>query len=284
MTDAEQLAWERRLARPAAAAAAGAAVLLVGSVVYLQASLSERVDGTAEQLQLIEREGSTFIVSGAIQALGLLLLVPVLLYLFRATKHRRPETASVVLPLAVLGAVGSAAIAIVRWVLLGDLADDFLEGRPVSGMTRDERAEQVIDDSDFPIVGGVGIAVNLSLGLSVLVVSVGAMRAGLTSKFLGIIGIIVGVLYVLPVAGGPQIVQLFWLGALAALFLGRWPGGRGPAWESASAEPWPSPADKARLREDLGIGGEEPASADPDVPRANGRPAARSRKRKKKRR
>ena len=38
-----------------------------------------------------------------------------------------------------------------------------------------------------------------------------------------------------------MIIQAFWLGALGLLFLGNWPGGRGPAWETGEAVPWPSP-------------------------------------------
>ena len=37
---------------------------------------------------------------------------------------------------------------------------------------------------------------------------------------------------------------MFWLGALGLLFIGRWAGGRGPAWETGTAEPWPSAAER----------------------------------------
>ena len=45
---------------------------------------------------------------------------------------------------------------------------------------------------------------------------------------------------VLPLVASP-IIQLFWLSALGALFYGRWPSGRGPAWETGEATPWPAP-------------------------------------------
>src|SRR5436190_17605633 len=67
------------------------------------------------------------------------------------------------------------------------------------------------------------------------------MRAGLLSRFMGVLGLILGALFVLPLIASP-IIQLFWLLALGALFMGLWPGaGRGPAWESGEAEPWPTP-------------------------------------------
>ena len=70
-----------------------------------------------------------------------------------------------------------------------------------------------------------------------IMIALNAMRAGLLSRFMGILGIFVGVVLVIPL--GVQILQLFWFAALGLLFLGRWPGGRGPAWETGEAIPWP---------------------------------------------
>jgi hypothetical protein len=67
---------------------------------------------------------------------------------------------------------------------------------------------------------------------------------GLLSAFMGALGAAAGVLVVLPFAGISPAIQAFWLGALGALFLGRWPAGRGPAWESGEAEPWPTAAQR----------------------------------------
>ena len=57
------------------------------------------------------------------------------------------------------------------------------------------------------------------------------MRAGLLTRLFGYIGILGGamlVLFPLPV------VQIFWLGGLGMLFLGRWPGGELPAWKTGT--------------------------------------------------
>ena len=53
---------------------------------------------------------------------------------------------------------------------------------------------------------------------------------------------IVGVLLVLPILPLP-ILQVFWLGALGVLFLGRWPNERGPAWDTGDPDPWPTAAE-----------------------------------------
>jgi hypothetical protein len=60
---------------------------------------------------------------------------------------------------------------------------------------------------------------------------------------MGIMGVLLGGLFVLPLIASP-IIQLFWLIALGALFINRWPGGRGPAWETGEEIPWPSAQDR----------------------------------------
>jgi len=85
---------------------------------------------------------------------------------------------------------------------------------------------------------------------------------------------------VFQLAGVSAIVQGFWLGALGMVFLGRWPGGRGPAWETGEAEPWPSAAQRrARLTAPPEEPSPDPAPAEPEtVPE---RPASRKRRKKK---
>lgn len=267
---------------------------LIAATVVLQTAISDRPDSADESFQVIDRESTAFIGSGVIQGLGLLLLIPVLGYFYRVTRARRPELMRAALVLAIAGPVIAALVGVARQVELVNVAGDFVATNPDFGTeAADNRAEDFIDDSNLAAISFVGLAGNLSLGFSVVLLALNGMRAGLTSRFLGIIGIIVGVLYVLPVPGAPQIVQLFWLAALAALFFGRWPGGRGPAWESVEAAPWPTAAELAQRREELGIpfgegngrgpGNEEPAAADPDTPRQDPRPGSRKRKKRKKR-
>jgi len=69
------------------------------------------------------------------------------------------------------------------------------------------------------IVASVG---TLCLALSYVLVSVNAMRAGLLSRFMGILGIIAGGLLIIPLLpGGGSFIQLFWVVALGVLFLDR---------------------------------------------------------------
>ena len=70
----------------------------------------------------------------------------------------------------------------------------------------------------------------------------------LLTRFMGVLGIIVGVLFVIPL-GTLQVVQPFWLLTLTALFLGRWPNGVPPAWKTGKAEPWPTQQEMREERE-----------------------------------
>jgi hypothetical protein len=72
---------------------------------------------------------------------------------------------------------------------------------------------------------------------------------------------------------------------VGALFLGNWPGGRGPAWESGEPDPWPTPAERRGLvapsDDDAsgGAGGAPAPPAEPEPPPE--RPSSRKRKRKR---
>jgi hypothetical protein len=73
--------------------------------VWLPLALSSNPDGADELLRAADSESGDFIVAGVLQALGLLLVIPVLLYLFRATRYRNQRLMSAAAVLVVLGAV-----------------------------------------------------------------------------------------------------------------------------------------------------------------------------------
>ena len=59
----------------------------------------------------------------------------------------------------------------------------------------------------------------LAIASAYVLVSLNAMRAGLLTRFLGILGVIVGALVIIQIGPFP-VVQTFWLLALAVLFAG----------------------------------------------------------------
>ena len=118
-----------------------------------------------------------------------------------------------------------------------------------------DRADDIGDSSllvvaqliGIPGTQAIGLA-SLGLGLGWVVICLNAMRVGLLTRFLGVLGIICGVLIVLPILSPLPIVQTFWLGAMAVLLAGRWPNGLPPAWTTGEAVPWPSSAEVREAR------------------------------------
>jgi hypothetical protein len=255
---AEQLTWERSAGRYAAGAAAlSGALLLVGSV-YFNTTVRERPRGIEQELALLARESTNLLVSGVLVALGFLLLAVVLGYLYRVTKHRRSQLPTAALALLVFGAVVAAVAEVGRQIAVLAVASDFLATGPRTAA----RARGLLRGSTgLQVLGVAGLAANFALGLTIALICINAMRAGVLSAFMGIFGTLVGVLSVIapPAFRGVVFVLLFlWLVALGLLFLDRWPGGRGPAWATGEAARWPSVAERneqlQREREELDAG------------------------------
>lgn len=259
MAPEEQLRWEARFAKPAAACAFLAALFIVAGTVVRQAvALSDRPDDEREFLIAIDENAGSFFASAFIQSLSFLFLAGVLVYLYRATKARKPEFPAVAFALAVIGPLLLAVAGPLSDLSRLDIADEFLS----SGARSNTRAEDLLEDRSVA-AAAVGSGGTLALAISFVLININAMRVGLLSRFMGVIGAIIGALYVLPILSGPLIVELFWLLAIAFLFQGYWPGGRGPAWETGEAEPWPSAAE-VRQKALETVDPPEPGDAQPD--------------------
>ena len=296
MSHDEQLAWEARAGKPAAAAAFAAAVLGFAGWLLYQTVIADAEDGTDGFLAALDENATAFMAAGGLQVASLLLLVPALLYLFRAIRYRRPELKQTAAVLAVLGAVGFAITTVIQQLALLDVARDFFPfdiPDDLSGLTGDDYAEAVdpekaaeerVRDKVTPALLGLGQGATFALAFAVVMIAVNAMRVGLLSRFMGVLGVGMGVMFVIPFGVQP-ILQLFWLAAVGAIFLDRWPGGRGPAWQTGEPIPWPGSGEQ---REEIERRRAEREGAEAPEPEPEPEPAPQttrtSRKRKKKRR
>jgi hypothetical protein len=306
VTGDEQLEWEARFGRPAALAAFAAGLLLLVGTVILQSMLEDRsgVEPLADFLLSVDASPGSLIAQSVVQAVGALCLIAVFYYLFRATVHRVPQMPRWFVYLIVAGPLLYAVSQVFGAVERVDVAEMFAaENYTLDDPDPERLAEQcpairgeLGDDCAQELLqqeANLGAALPSLIG-SVLVafmyvmLPLRARRAGLVSAFMSILGVIVGVLLVLQLAPPlPIVLQAFWLGAIGALYLGRWPGGRGPAWESGEPDPWPSAAERRGLgpaREDDAGGGEPGANGAPPAPpepeTVPERPSSRKRKRK----
>jgi hypothetical protein len=255
----DPLAWERERRPLAGWSALLAALLTLGGnvivsvalrdlpqaedrVVTLPQALGDVAAGrdvppgrVAAQVEYLADHAAGPIAGGVLVALGTLLLFLPLAYLFRATRARNPRLGQWLLVLlavgAVLNGVGNGVANLARSLGAQDFAD-------AADRSNSAAAEAI--SGGAPLIGAaLGQAGALALGFGLVITALNAMRAGLLTRFMGILGIIVGVTFVLPL-DQIGIIRSFWFAALGALILGRWPSGTPRAWSVAEPVPWPS--------------------------------------------
>ena len=124
-----------------------------------------------------------------------------------------------------------------------------------------------------------------ALGFAFIMLGLNAMRVGLLTRFMGILAIIVGVLFIQPLLGSQGVaLQSFWLAVIGFVFILRWPGNRiPPAWISGKAEPWPSIAAGRAAKAGAGDASSTPAPSLPE-PESNGSGDTAGQLRKKRKR
>jgi hypothetical protein len=292
-TPQQQLEWERQHRRRAAIAAALAGILLFASQVA-QALLAGDAPSPSflEALQRGARPGDIgdlpslqiplaqylsdhlgwLLVTFACEALGAFALAYALTFLAAATRARRAAFPKIALYLPVVGGVLVGVAAVGRGV-----------GRALDVNAFLDSSRTVADAKDIGL-GGLSLVsevvsypATLALAAGIVMVSLQAMRAGLLTRFLGVLGIIVGIMQVLQII--PLVlVQCYWLISLAVLFAGKRPGGELPAWRTGREEPWPTQAELAAARK-----GEPEPRAEPVAATAGPSPAGSKRKRKRRR-
>ena len=300
-TPQQQLEWEARL-RPRAAVAAAAAGILLFASQLAQGLLSGRAPDSSflESLQRAGRPGGVsdlpslqipvaeylsdqapwLLVTFGAEALGSFALAYALTFLAAATRARREKFPKIALYLPVVGGVLVGVSAIGRG--LGRVLDvsSFLDGPRTVGEAQD------IGLGGLSLVAEVVYyPASLALAAGIVMVSLQAMNAGLLTRFLGVLGAIVGALQVIQVIPLP-LVQAYWMIALAVLFAGRRPGGQPPAWSTGREEPWPSKQQMAAARaEQRQARNPQPdPEPEPQPVAAGGVPHPSSAKRKRKRR
>jgi hypothetical protein len=295
----DHLAWEARQRTSAAAAAAVAAVGIFVGTVWRGLTLSdlprtgitETLTRAAEPgpigtmqsarvatLEYYDDRAVSVLLSSVLVGIGYLALGWALTYLAFAIRARRPEFPRVLLYLPLIGGVLQALSTILAAFGTNTAINNFLDG------PRTVDAAIDITASGLTVFASVlGLPGALALALAIVFVALNAMRTGLLTRFMGVLGIITGVLQILPFGGPLPVVQCFWLVMLAVLFAGYWPGGAPPAWRTGNAEPWPSSAEirQQRARAAAERRGE---TLEPEPVPAGPSPSASARKRKRKRR
>ena len=303
----EPLATEARQRPRAALAAALAAILILGSYfaealllndaprasilpalgTALEAGpVGEAPSSTTGRYEYLSDRAGRFIGIYVVRGLGFLLAGFALTILAFATRARSSQLPKIALTAPIVGAALYAIAFIVSPVGTVLAVGDFLDGPRTVDAARDVGSRPL-----FVAVSIIELIGRLAFAMGLILVSLNAMRVGLLTRFMGVLGMLSGALFLIPIGGPLPVVQCFWLGALAFLLLGRWPGGDLPAWRTGRAEAWPSQQqvreerERARERSAGGKGGDpQPVAAAVAAPAGDGTPHPSSRKKKRKRR
>ena len=253
MATAEILEAEARERPRMAIVAVVAAVFTLAAPIVGLVVLKGAPDNLVGQALQRQQHLAGIAVSAVCSAIGLAAITVTLDFLLRAVRARRDDLPWQLRPLLWVGGIGLVVLLLALQVVTSVKLDHFAH----EGSQTYEEARKV---SDYGALAYVGILAQLVFAGAFVVTVVTAMRVGLLTRFLGYLGVISAVLFVIPLVPVP-VVQVYWLGALAMLFAGRSPNGTPPAWQSGEAIPWPSPAEMREQR----VRAAEARRADGDV-------------------
>lgn len=265
----QRIAFESaRRARLAVPSFAGGVLYLLGGIVLdatlkglptvglvqglepgLRGEANPAVSPRAPEVAYINHHAFGLIAGSVLAAIAVAALTVVLVFLADSTRFRRPEAWPAARPLALIGGAGYVVLNLVHEITLAVTAHGFVHGHDFGNRA----VERALLSS-----GGLGVALSLlgllaalALAIGTIAVAVGAMRAGLLPRWMGMLGVVVGLLF-LPFFATTtlQLVPAFWMVAMGMLLFGRWPNGDPPAWAAGEARPWvPSARTKADVPE-----------------------------------
>jgi hypothetical protein len=235
MSTEERLAYEARVRNRQVALAAAAGILLIlGVAIQLggpHVNVSEKTLGLITEHKRFSRD----LIGSIVTALSLLAVAATLYYLWGAAMAREPRLKPSFMGwVAVAGGVLEGVAVVVYVIAFGSAANDFVS----HGSQTFPEANALLGRPSLLIPQIANYLGLFLVAIALVMVSLNAMRVGLLTRFLGYLGIVGGILTIIPIVPIP-IVEAYWLLALAYLLSGRWPSGVPPAWSSGRAEPWP---------------------------------------------
>lgn len=276
-TRARILEWEGKWSLPAGLATFGAVALLIAAAIVIS---SVSGSGEAELLTAAKEHSSDVTLSSVLEAIGFVLMVAPLYFLFRAASARSDKMRNQLVGLVIIAPLFFGASALLNAAATNEAADQFSAGEAKSTLSdkeaaaecrtklkeegakdfgekydsgsspaadcattkvADDEAENALSDASYRgVATGFGLAGRLGLAIALFYSCLYAMRTGLLSRFWGSLGMALGVAALLLLV---QFTLIFFL-YFALLLIGKIPGGKPPAWAAGEAIPWPSPGEK----------------------------------------
>lgn len=216
----------------------------------LRGEANPAVSPRAAEVKYIDHHAFGLIAGTVLTAIAVIALTLVLLFILDATRFRRP-TWPAARPLVLAGGIGYPLLNLIHEVVLAIEAHKFATGRDFTNRAVDRAL--LTTGSGGIVLGLLGLLAALALAVGMIAVMLGSMRAGLLPRWLSVLGILSGLLF-LPFFGTTtlQLIPTFWLVATGILLMERWPSGDPPAWAAGEARPWPTQAELRAKREEKG--------------------------------
>jgi hypothetical protein len=313
------LQWEGKWSLPTGLVTFVAVVMLIVSAIVVG---SVNGSGDAEILQKAHEHSSDVTLSAILEAIGFVILVAPLYFLFRAASSRSNKMRTQLVGLVIAAPLFFAASAILNAAATNDAANAFTSGQSKPTLTvkeaaneceselkdkgakdfgeefdagptptKDCEATKIADDeatnalSDASLRGaatGFGLGGRIGLAFALVYSCLYAMRVGLLTRFWGSLGMALGVAALLLLV---QFSLIFFI-YFGLLLIGKLPGGKPPAWAAGEAIPWPTPGEKvaAELQPDDPDAIDVDATEAPETTNGNGNGAGAGPGKKKRKR
>jgi len=222
--------------------------VLQGLEPALKGIANPPVSPRAAEVKFIDHHAFGLIAGSVLTAIAVLALTLVLLFLADSTRFRRPESFPAARPLVLAGGIGYALLNLLHEVVLAIEAHKFATGHDFTNRAVEKAL--LSSGSTGITLGLLGLIGALALTVGMIAVSVGAMRAGLVPRWLSVLGVLSGLLFLPFFATATlQLIPTFWLVATGILLMGRYPSGDPPAWAAGESRPWPTQAEVRAKRE-----------------------------------
>lgn len=283
MTPEQIVAREEKWGRIAGTIGLVGVTLFILTLLGVVGGEYNELEDLNEQLAAFDEFRDQVLLQRIMVALAVACFAAPLLYLFKAAEARSEQMMSSLAPLCVVGPLILAIAFVVGFFGTEAAAEQFTaDPTPPAGTEIEEYAEDTLADQGagnaYAIMSLIGIFL---LALMSFYSSLHAMRTGLLTRFIGILGMSFGVASIL--FGFPMLILLF--GIFSLLIGGWWFGERPEAWAAGRAIPWPDP----RAESLVAPPSEEPASPDEFADVGEGeetestRPSRRDNRKKRKR-
>ncbi len=245
--------------------------VLQGLAPALRGEANPAVSPGAPEVRFVNAHAFGLIAGNVLQAIAVLFILTVLLFLLGAVRFRRPQTSSVARPLLLSGGAVMVLVSVAHPIAQAVNAHNFVTGHD---FTADAVNRALTQSAVLEATQYLGLLGGLTLAAGMIVVMLGASRTGILPRWMMYLGIFAALLAFTPfglaLGSAQQLIPAFWMVAAGILLMGRFPGGDPPAWAAGEARPWPS---QAQVR-----GEREAARSGPSARGGAGRSGARARK------